>query len=106
LFIILLIMPSLAHAQPPDTDAPPPPQVAEGESNDARLEPEVRIIERGGERIEEYRLNGELFMIKIIPKMGYPYYLVDVDGDGRLETRRNDLDPDILVPRWTIFSWD
>ena len=69
------------------------------------LEPEVTIVQRGDKVIEEYRVNGNLYMIKITPSKGWPYYLVDSDGDGVLETRRNDLDPDVLIPRWTIFSW-
>ncbi len=72
---------------------------------DDALEPEVTIVQRGDKVIEEYRLNGNLYMIKITPSMGVPYYLLDSDGDGVLETRRNDLDPDVLIPRWTIFEW-
>ena len=30
-------------------------------------------------------------MIKVNPARGTPYYLVDTDGDGNLETRFNDL---------------
>lgn len=70
------------------------------------LEPEVRIIEQGQGRVEEYRRSGVLYMIKVVPARGFPYYLVDSDGDGQLDTRRNDLDPDIVVPRWTLFRFD
>ncbi len=83
-------------------DAPPPPMPAEAEEG---LEPEVTIIRKDDRTIEEYRLNGQLYMIKITPSKGYPYYLVDADGDGNLETRRNELDPRILVPSWVIFRW-
>ena len=69
------------------------------------LEPEVTIVQQRGKVVEEYRVNGHLYMIKVTPSMGFPYYLMDSDGDGVLETRRNDLDPDVLIPRWTIFEW-
>ena len=69
------------------------------------LEPEVTIVQRGDKVVEEYRLNGNLYMIKITPSKGYPYYLVDSDGDGSLDTRRNDGGPDVVIPRWTIFEW-
>ncbi|MCW8958360.1 MAG: DUF2782 domain-containing protein, partial [Gammaproteobacteria bacterium] len=47
---------------------------------------------------------GQLYMIKITPGKGRPYYLVDTDGDGSLETRRNDLDsPEVI--KWRIFTW-
>ena len=55
--------------------------------------------------IDEYRVNGKLYMIRITPEKGAPYYLVDADGDGDLETRTNELAPDFLIPSWVIFSW-
>ena len=70
-----------------------------------QLEPEVTIVQQGENVVEEYRLNGNLYMIKITPSKGMPYYLVDSDGDGMLETRRNSVDPEVIVPRWTIFEW-
>lgn len=87
-----------------------PPQVsAESErpaTDDAELEPDVTIINRGEEgTIEEYRVNGALYMVKVVPVKGAPYYLIDSDGDGNLETRRDNLDPDVVIPRWTLFRW-
>ena len=84
------------------TDAPPPPMPSEAQEG---LEPEVTIIRKEDRTVEEYRINGELYMIKVTPSKGYPYYLVDADGDGSLETRRNELDPRILVPSWVILRW-
>lgn len=69
------------------------------------LEPKVTIHEDDRGVIEEYRLNGSLYMIKITPTSGVPYYLVDADGDGELESRRNELDPDVMIPAWMIFRW-
>ena len=68
-------------------------------------DPDVRTLEDSRGKIEEYRLNGVLYMIKITPKGGKPYYLVDADGDGELESRRNELDPDVMVPSWMLFRW-
>ena len=69
------------------------------------LEPQITIIQRGSDTIEEYRHNNQLYMIKITPVKGYPYYLVDTDGDGSLDTRRNDLDPAVLTPQWPLLRW-
>ena len=74
-------------------------------SADEGLEPEVTIIQKGENVIEEYRLNGNLYMIKVTPTKGRPYYLVDSDGDGSLDVRRNNIEEDIAIPRWTIFEW-
>jgi len=69
------------------------------------MEPKVTIHEDDRGVIEEYRLNGALYMIKITPEIGKPYFLVDADGDGELESRRNELDPDVMIPSWMIFRW-
>ncbi|HHM05658.1 MAG TPA: DUF2782 domain-containing protein [Gammaproteobacteria bacterium] len=74
-------------------------------AGDAELEPEVTIIQRDGERVEEYRVNNDVYMIKITPSKGAPYYLLDTDGDGDFDSRRNDLDPDVHIPNWVILRW-
>ncbi|MBZ0070758.1 MAG: DUF2782 domain-containing protein [Gammaproteobacteria bacterium] len=87
----------------PDADALPPPPMPADEREG--IEPEVTIIRKADRTVEEYRIGGELYMIKITPRRGVPYYLVDTDGDGSLETRRNELDPKLLIPSWIIFRW-
>ena len=89
----------------------PPPVPAQSEvvdnappAQDEELQPEVTIIRRGEDVVEEYRVGGQLYMVKITPSKGLPYYLVDSDGDGSLETRRNELDNPEVV-KWPIFSW-
>lgn len=68
-------------------------------------EPEVTIVPRGRDVIEEYRIQGRLYMIRVVPSHGVPYFLIDTDGDGNLETRRNELSEDLLIPNWTLFRW-
>ncbi len=67
------------HAEDRD-EAPLPPKV-----QDEEFEPTVTIREEPDRQIEEYRRNGQIYMVKITPKGGLPYYYVDTDGDGRLE---------------------
>lgn len=81
-----------------------PPSETGGDP-DAELAPEITITERGETTVEEYRINGQLYMIKIIPKKGVPYYLVDSNGDGMLSRRFNDLSPGFLIPSWVILRW-
>ncbi|MDH5544469.1 MAG: DUF2782 domain-containing protein [Gammaproteobacteria bacterium] len=78
---------------------------SEREKFDENFESEVRIVDTAPGLIEEYSSNGQVFMIKITPKKGRPYYLVDADGDGNLESHRNDNAPRLLIPSWVIFSW-
>lgn len=66
---------------------------------------EVTIENNKANVIEELRVNGQLYAIRITPSHGVPYYLVDSDGDGNLETRKNDTDSDLLIPAWVIKKW-
>lgn len=95
-------------------DAPPPPPMPlpdaspappSGLSEEEELQPEVKITKRGEDIVYEYRINNQLYMVKIVPRLGYPYYLVDQDGDGSLESRYSNLEPNLLVPRWIIYRW-
>ncbi len=80
------------------------PVLAE-ESIDDTLQPDVVIKQDKRGLIEEYRINGRVYMIKVTPKKGPPYYLVDSDGDGELESRKNELAPNLLIPSWVLFRW-
>lgn len=90
-------------------DAPPPPAAPNGDASnnasDEGLEPQVTIMRRAESTIEEYRVNGQLYMVKITPDAGEPYYLVDTDGDGSLETTRHSLDANHNIPQWILFRW-
>lgn len=66
---------------------------------------EVSIEPAKKELINEFRINGQLYMICVNPKKGSTYCLVDADGDGSLETRKNDLTPDFLIPSWVLMRW-
>lgn len=87
-----------ADLQPLPAVPPPPPEII---PFDSALEPQVTIRKREGDTIEEYRRDGRMYMIKVTPSHGVPYYLVDTQGDGnfaRLET----LDDRTRVPMWII----
>lgn len=82
-------------------EEPLPPKI-----QDEQLEPTVTIREEEDRRIEEYRINGRVYMIKVTPKKGIPYYYIDSDGDGQLEL---DLTQQALNPVqpvfWKIKEW-
>lgn len=90
---------AMAQDELPDIRPAPVP------SGQDEMEPEVTIQQRGEEVVEEYRINGQLYMVRITPAKGPAYYLIDTDGDGELESRRGGLDPQLLVPHWTILRW-
>ncbi len=105
LFALSLTLTSAAcWAQQAPTPAidppPPPPPMQSGES----IEPEIRIVETERGVIHQYRLEGRVYMVKIIPAAGEPYYLIDTNGDGELDSQAGDI-KNISVPQWVIFSW-
>ena len=83
----------------PNATPPPPSGVDEG------LEPEVTIIQREDSVVREYSVNGQVYMVRIEPVRGFPYYLIDTDGDGSLDARRRQIDPELVVPSWMIYRW-
>ncbi len=97
-----LVLPLFANQASDELIEPPeiPQQVESGEV----LEPDVTIRKSEEETHYEYRINGQLYMVKVVPNVGPAYYLVDTDGDGTLESREQAID-EISVPRWVLFSW-
>ncbi|MDE0053675.1 MAG: DUF2782 domain-containing protein [Gammaproteobacteria bacterium] len=61
--------------------------------------PDVTLIETEERVVYEYRQNGLLRMIKIVPKRGKPYYLVPRDPGKGLGTVE---EADVLLPQWEI----
>ena len=55
-----------------------------------------------GDKIDEYRVAGQLRMVKITPQRGAPYYLYDKNGDGHLES---DDDQAVSPVYWKLYSW-
>lgn len=96
LLIVCLFVP-LAQAA---DDVALPPNI----SDDTTNPPEVTITQETGQMVEEYRANGRLYMIKITPKHGAPYYLIDERGDGKF-VRHETLDSGLRVPRWILFRF-
>ena len=93
------------QAKPPELQplpAPPPPPP--GYELDPALEPQVTILKRGTDTVEEYRLGGKLYMIKITPAGGRPYYLVDHQGAGNF-VRYDNYDSGLRPPMWVIFQF-
>lgn len=108
LLCLLLAAGRLPAQNPGDSQpqaAPEPPDIPDAVQSGQPLEPEVTIIHKKEATIEEYRVNGNLYMVKVTPNVGAPYYLLDMDGNGSLETRRRGIRDTMSVPQWVLFSW-
>ena len=69
------------------------------------IEPSIKLQEHENRVTEEYRVNGNLYMIKITPSGVPSYYLVDDTGTGDMELRRGPAGRDFKIPRWTLLTW-
>lgn len=94
-------LPELSDSDLPELAAPPP--LPPDMDIDPDLEPQITIIKRGEDTIEEHRLNGELYMIKVIPRVGFPYYLVK--NRGRLNAHPGEPGSNVSAPMWRILEF-
>jgi len=102
--LFLFCCTATVHADDALPEPPPPVKQYQAptpeETETAIPEPEVVITTRGEDRYEEYRVGGVLYMIKVIPKVGKPYYLIDREGRGEFD--RSDFLPSVRPPMWVI----
>lgn len=61
---------------------------------------EQRTLDNG-DTIEEYRVGGQVRMVKITPARGPSYYLYDRNGDGRMDSDKDGVSP----VYWKLYSW-
>ena len=94
----LLLFPAVSLAEDTAQSLPP------GADGEEALEPEVTIRQEENRTVHEYRVNGRLYMVKIVPRIGPPYYLMDTNGDGEMDTREDDPNG-VVLPQWILFRW-
>ena len=106
---------STARPRPPGTsplEAPPPLPTTDvtreprpDDKRDSALEPQVTVRMEGDQKIEEYRVNGKLYMMRVTPKSGPSYVLMDQKGDGTFSKHDNPLDSGVRVPQWVLLTF-
>jgi len=87
---------------PTDDAFHPPPKTAEekavADGNSVRVH-----VAPNGDRIEEYRQDGQLTKVRVQPINGPAFELHDPDGVGR---DQSDVTANQVVPvQWTLFKW-
>ncbi len=93
----------------PVPDGPPDPPTgsitsaaeAQARSND----PSITIRQDGKNKVEEYRVHGKLYAIRVTPEIGPPYTLVDPDGNGAFVPASDPAGVSVHPPRWTLFEF-
>ncbi len=89
---VLLLLVAMGSSAEQTTIAPPDESGAD----------DIQIVVGEDRTIFEYRTNGVLMMIKIVPKVGRPYYMVPADGSAHYESLDHKKK---LYPRWVILEW-
>jgi hypothetical protein len=99
---ILLVLPALLSLAACASTAPPGAMVDPAVDPTAALEdPQVvRRVAPNGDVIEEYRVAGQLRVVKVTPVRGPTYYLIDDNGDGRPDDR------ELPMTHWKLFEWN
>lgn len=111
IFLILLSTLSFSALAEDAPDAPPPklealpepPEPPMPVQSGENMEPDITIIRKGKQTIEEYRQGGRLYLIKVIPEIGPAYYVRDRNHDGRIDV--NDIDKDTNINLWKLLEW-
>ncbi len=81
-------------------EVPSPPKIIEGQPID---KPTINKRKDGENQVEEYSINGNVYMIKVTPPSGKPYYLHREDRDG--DWVNDGPTRPLSVPKWTLFRF-
>jgi len=98
--LLTLLLSGVAVAAAAPSDRPPNLAPVPDGAPSADDAPAVTVKPSARGKVEEYRAHGKLYMLKITPKVGKPYYLHDPSGEGRFV--RQDTLPGLQPPMWTV----
>jgi hypothetical protein len=87
----------------PLEDVPPPPPMI---TTQPGPEPQVTTRSENGETIQEYRINNKLYMMRVTPKHGAAYVLMDQKGDGTFTRLDSPItEGNLRVPQWVLMTF-
>lgn len=86
---------SACATAPADPTADPTAGLADAEVTARTME--------NGDVIEEYRVAGQLRVVKVTPVRGPTYYLIDSNGDGRLDSSKGE--GPVSPVYYKLFEW-
>ena len=97
-------------AAPPRASTAPRVPLGEMKDPEAQItkgaaEPQVTERVEGDQRIQEYRLNGKLYMQRVTPAHGKSYVLMDQKGDGTFTRLEQTFDQQVRVPQWVLWEF-
>ena len=98
LALTLLLAAPAAFAE----DVPIPEKIPSPPSEETAPTVSIRT-EANGDVVAEYRIQGQLRMVRVQPQRGPTYYLVDSNGDGRLDSSKGE--GPISPVYYKIYGW-
>ena len=67
--------------------------------------PKAELHVPKGSKIEEFKADGQMYMVKVIPPKPFPpYYLVNRNGHGFAREPNSDAER-MDVPQWILLRW-
>ena len=63
-----------------------------------------KTVKKGADTVDEYRINGKLFKMRVTPAKGPAYTLIDPKGDGNF-IRSDGPEQKIATPTWVLLEW-
>lgn len=94
----LLLAASLALAGCASTGGQPDPNDPTANLGNAEV---IEHVQDNGDVIQEYRVAGQLKVVKVTPARGAAYYLMDQNGDGFPDEASQD-----AKVYWKLFDWN
>ena len=73
--------------------------------HESDLAPDVTLHEHQNRTVQEYRINGRLYKVRITPSVGPSYYLMDQDGSGDMSWNSGSGPATTQVPQSVLMSW-
>jgi len=83
----------------------PIPEVEESASPNGigeESKPLITVRRQDGSEFKEYRVRGSVIAIKVTPKVGPVYWLIQRDGNL---VRHDSPGPNLTVPSWLVLEW-
>jgi len=90
--------------EPAAKEAPVPEKIPAKTGDDDTTTVKIRTRDNG-DIVEEYRQGGIVTMVKVTPTRGKPYYIMDNNGDGRLDRADAEAAGGVVPVSWIIATW-
>ena len=86
----------------PETDSPTDVELLAQVTQPAEDATSVKVIVQKKQTIEEYRQNGELVLVKVIPNDGVPYFIDPLERENFKGSGKDLINSGVKPVRWVL----